>query len=111
MGMSILICLSTCPGRDEAERIATALVKARLAACVNIVPGLHSVYRWQGELQRDEECLLLIKTHADRMDALRERLVELHPYELPELVAVEARDGLGAYLDWVRAETRPAPAA
>lgn len=107
--MPVLICLTTCPDRDTAERIASALVDERLAACVNIVPGLASVYRWQGEVQRDDELLLVIKTPRERFDALRERLPMLHPYELPELLAVEAVDGLPAYLDWVRAETRPAP--
>lgn len=108
MPMSALICLSTCPDRAAAERIADALVEERLAACVNIVPGLTSVYRWQDQIRRDEELLLVIKTHSDRLDALRQRIDELHPYELPELIAVEAADGLPAYLDWVRAETRPA---
>ncbi len=107
--MSVLICLTTCPDHDAADRIASALVDERLAACVNIVPGIHSTYRWQGEVIRGKEWLLVIKTTRDRMDALRARLPELHPYELPELLAVEPTDGLPAYLDWVRAETRPAP--
>lgn len=108
MPMSVLICLSTCPERDSAERIASALVDERLAACVNIVPGLVSAYRWQGKVERDDELLLIIKTVTERLDALRTRLIELHPHELPELIAVEAAGGLAAYLDWVRAETRPA---
>lgn len=107
--MSVLICLTTCPDADSAGRIATALVDERLAACVNVIPGLASTYRWQGTVTRDDEWLLLIKTTRERFDALRERLPMLHPHELPELVTVEAADGLAAYLDWVRAETRPAP--
>ncbi|PJK10161.1 divalent-cation tolerance protein CutA [Lysobacteraceae bacterium NML08-0793] len=103
--MHVLICFNTCPSRADAERIADALVKARLAACVNILPGITSTYRWQGQIVHDEEWLLIIKTRSDRLDALRARLVELHPYELPELVAVQASDGLPTYLDWVRAET------
>ena len=106
--MSVLICLTTCPDRSAADRIATALVDERLAACVNIVPGIHSTYRWQGQVMRDEELLLIIKTTVERMAELRARLPQLHPYELPELVAVESVDGLPAYLDWVRDETRPA---
>lgn len=106
--MSVLICLSTCPDRESAEHIARSLVDARLAACVNSVPGLLSTYRWQGKIERDDEWLLIIKTTTERLDALRARLLELHPYELPELVAVKAADGLAAYLDWVQAETTPA---
>ena len=106
--MSVLICLTTCPDLDAARRIADALVGERLAACVNIVPGIHSTYCWQGEVIRDDELLLIIKTTGERMDALRSRLPALHPYELPELLAVEPADGLPAYLDWVREQTRPA---
>ena len=108
MRMPALICLSTCPDRASADRIASALVAERLASCVNIVPGLVSTYRWQGHIERDDELLLVIKTMPDRLEALRARLLELHPHELPELLAVEAAYGLPAYLDWVRAETRPA---
>lgn len=108
MPMSVLICLSTCPDRESAEHIARSLVDARLAACVNSVPGLVSTYRWQGAIERDDEWLLIIKTTTERLDALRARLLLLHPYELPELIAVKAADGLAAYLDWVQAETTPA---
>ena len=103
--MSILVCFNTCPSLAYAESIASSLVEARLAACVNIVPGLTSIYRWQGKVEREAECLLIIKTHSEHFDALRNRLVALHPYELPEIIAVQAADGLPAYLDWVRAET------
>ncbi|MBS0200043.1 MAG: divalent-cation tolerance protein CutA [Proteobacteria bacterium] len=106
MRMSVLICLSTCPDAASADRIATALVEERLAACVNVLPGLHSTYRWEGQVRRDDEILLIIKTTTDRFDALRERLPALHPYELPELIAVEAAGGLPAYLDWIATETR-----
>ena len=106
MRMSVLICLSTCPDAACADRIATALVEERLAACVNMLPGVRSTYRWQGQVQRDDEILLIIKTTRDRLDALRERLPILHPYELPELIAVEATGGLPAYLDWIATETR-----
>lgn len=100
-GMDVLLCLCTCPDAATAERLAETLVGERLAACVNIVPGLRSVYRWQGAVHRDEEVLLLIKTTRTRYPDLQTRLPQLHPYELPELVAVEIADGLPAYLRWV----------
>lgn len=104
--MLALLVFSTCPDTASAERIAHALVAERLAACVNRLPGVQSTYWWQGRVEQGGEVLLLIKTTADRMDALTARLRDLHPYELPELVAVEACAGLPAYLDWVVAETR-----
>lgn len=105
--MPVLICLSTCPDAASAERIATVLVEERLAACVNILPGLRSVYRWQDQIEAANEVLLLIKTSAETYPALQVRLTALHPYELPELLAVEAATGLPAYLEWVAEQTRP----
>jgi periplasmic divalent cation tolerance protein len=102
---SALLCLATCPDAETAARIARVLVEERLAACVNRVPGITSTYRWQGQIHEDAEVLLLIKTTHARFEALRARLVELHPYELPELVAVGIADGLPAYLDWLAHET------
>ena len=99
--MGILLCFCTCPDRPVADRLAEALVAEGLAACVNVVPGLHSVYRWQGAIERSDETLLLIKTTRAGLPALSARIVELHPYELPEVVAVEVAGGLSAYLDWV----------
>ncbi|EKH6407913.1 divalent-cation tolerance protein CutA, partial [Klebsiella pneumoniae] len=90
-----------------AERIATALVAERLAACVNLLPGLRSVYRWQRKVEAAAEVLLLVKTSAEAYPALQERLRQLHPYELPELLAVEAASGLPEYLQWLAAESRP----
>lgn len=104
-----LLCLSTCPDDATARRIAETLVGEGLAACVNIVPGLQSVYRWRGQVEQSGETLMLVKTTAQRFDSLCERLVALHPYELPELVAVEIAAGLPAYLDWIAAETGGAP--
>ena len=105
--MSVLTCFCTCPDPASAERIAEALVSERLAACVQLLPGATSVYRWQGRIERAAEALLLIKTTSERLPALQQRLPQLHPYELPELVAVEAAGGLPAYLDWVAAATGP----
>lgn len=101
-----LLVFCTCPDADSAARIAEALVGERLAACVNTLPGLRSVYRWQGAVERAEEVLLLIKTTAARLDALKDRVVDLHPYELPEVVAVEVAGGLAAYLAWIAEQTR-----
>lgn len=107
--MSVHLLLSSCPDTASAERIAEALVGEGLAACVSLLPGARSVYRWQGAVERAEECLLLVKSAAP-VAAIGERLRALHPYELPELVAVEAASGLPAYLDWVVANSH-APTA
>ena len=108
-GDAILLCLCSCPDATSAEQLAGALVGERLAACINIVPGLRSVFRWQGSVQRESEVLLLIKTTPERYPALQARLPALHPYELPELVAVETSAGLPAYLQWLADETRTDP--
>ncbi|MCO5055142.1 divalent-cation tolerance protein CutA [Thermomonas sp.] len=104
--MNLLLCLTTCPDAASAERIAEALVGEQLAACVNVLPGLRSTYRWQGAVERADELLLLIKTIRAAWPALQARLLELHPYELPELLAVEPADGLPAYLQWVAGAVR-----
>ena len=103
---SVLACFCTCPDTASATRIADALVGERLAACVNQVPGLRSVYRWEDRVEHGTEVLLLIKTTADRLAAMTARVQALHPYELPELVAVEAAGGLAPYLAWVAEQTR-----
>lgn len=105
--MTVLVCFCTCPDTDSAARLADVLVGERLAACVSVVPGLRSVYRWQGAIERSDESLLLIKTSHDRLETLTARVRDLHPYELPEVVAVEVAGGLSTYLDWVVEQTRP----
>lgn len=102
MSDTVLLCYCTCPDAASAQKLAEALVGERLAACVNRLPAVTSTYRWEGKVVTDSEELLLIKTTADRFAALRERLLALHPYELPELIAVAVVDGHHAYLDWVR---------
>lgn len=97
----------TAPDVETASRIARALVEERLVACVNLVPGVRSIYRWEGALQQDSEVLLVVKTRADRAAAIADRVAELHPYELPELVMLPAVGGSVAYLDWVRSEAAP----
>lgn len=98
-----LVVLCSCPEGDSAAQLASALVEARLAACVNRVPGLVSTYRWEGEVQQSDEVLLLIKTTRERLPALSTQIRALHPYELPEIIAVPVLGGLEEYLDWVRA--------
>lgn len=102
----VLLVHCSCPDTASAARLAAVLVEERLAACVSRLPGLHSTYRWQGAIAHADEVLLLIKTTAARLQALCERIQALHPYELPELVAVEARGGLAPYLQWVADQTR-----
>ena len=93
--------LSTAPDETTAARIAQALVERRLAACVNVVAGIRSTYRWEGEVRRDDETLLLIKTTRAGVEGLRAAIAELHPYEVPEVVVLPVPDGSPAYLRWV----------
>ncbi len=104
-GMTAAIAFVTCPA-DAAEALATALVEHRVAACVSIVPGLRSVYRWKDAVCRDDETLLLIKHPADGFEALRRAVLAQHPYELPEIVAVSLDRGHPPYLDWILASCR-----
>lgn len=101
MSPSPLIVLCTCPDLATAERIAETVVGERLAACVNIVPGLTSIYRWEGQIQRDAELLLLIKTRQEVYPLLEARIRELHPYQIPEIIALPIQIGSAAYLDWI----------
>ncbi|MBN8799666.1 MAG: divalent-cation tolerance protein CutA [Stenotrophomonas nitritireducens] len=96
----------TFPDAATAQALARLLVERRLAACVNLLPPMQSVYRWQGQVEQAEELQLLIKTTADRLEALTAALLQHHPYELPEILAVSPSAGLPAYLDWIRAQTR-----
>jgi len=99
--------LVTAPKGDVAASLARALVEERLAACVNVVPDVRSFYRWEGVVQDDAEVLLVVKTRADRTEALAARVQELHPYDLPEVLELAAAGGSAAYLDWVRTESTP----
>jgi periplasmic divalent cation tolerance protein len=102
-----VVALSTVGTPEDAERIARALVERRLAACVNVLPNVASVYRWKGEVSRDQELLLVIKTRRDRLEALRQALVGMHPYEVPELVAVPVEQGHEPYLSWIDESVKP----
>ena len=102
----LVIVLSTVADDARAEELARTLVDERLAACVHLHTPMTSFYRWKGHVERDTERQLVIKTAADRLDALRARLTTLHPYELPEFVVVRADGGSEGYLAWVKDGTR-----
>jgi periplasmic divalent cation tolerance protein len=104
--MNLKLVLCHCPSLEAAQRLARQLVEERLAACINCVPGSYSIYRWQGHIEEQSETLLLIKTTAVCMDALKLRIQELHDYELPEIIAVDVAEGLDRYLSWVQSETQ-----
>ncbi len=103
MPTDAVIALCTLPDRDEATQIARTLVEERLAACVNLVPGLRSIYRWEGEVHEDPERLAVIKTTLPLFESMRARLVELHPYDCPEVIALPVERGHSPYLEWIRA--------
>jgi periplasmic divalent cation tolerance protein len=100
-----LVVLCACPDEAVAALIARELVEARLAACVNRLPGVRSIYRWEGALQDEPEVLLAIKTSTSRYEELEMRLKALHPYEVPEIIALPVLAGAASYLAWLAAET------
>ena len=100
MAKDVLVVLVTCPP-DKAQGIADALVDERVAACVNVVPILSSVYRYKGEVHHENEAMLLVKTTKDRFEALKQAVLKHHPYELPEVIAVAVDRGHTPYLEWV----------
>lgn len=105
----VLIGFCTVPDRPAALRIAEALVEERLAACVNIVPGIRSVYRWEGKVEASDELLLIIKTTRQApMSRIRERILTLHPYDVPEFLLVPVGSGLDKYVAWVGQSVAPA---
>lgn len=110
MASDVWITFITVGNADQAYNIAKTVVEENLAACVNIVPAVRSIYRWKGELCDDAECLLLAKTTRDVFPLLKARVKALHTYEVPEIIAVPVQDGHEPYLEWVVNETRkPAP--
>jgi len=100
------VVLVTCPTGRSAARIASALVRHRLAACVNVIGGVESIFRWRRKIERSREVLLLIKTRRSAVKRLERTIVPLHPYEVPEIVALPIVAGQQAYLDWLSASTR-----
>ncbi|HET7462319.1 MAG TPA: divalent-cation tolerance protein CutA [Longimicrobium sp.] len=102
---AVRVVLMTAPDAETAGRVAHALVNERLIACANLLPGVTSIYRWQGAVQADAEVLVVMKTRDTLVPRLMERAAELHPYQVPELLALEVSDGLPAYCRWVMDET------
>src|SRR5688500_2114777 len=100
-----ILVLSTAGSAEEAHRVAMGLLEKRVAACVNIVPGVRSLYWWKGAIEDGQELLLLIKTRRHLLDRLQTELRALHSYEVPEVIAVPIVDGLENYLNWIDAET------
>jgi periplasmic divalent cation tolerance protein len=104
--MNEILILSTTDTMDSAQKIASALVQSHEAACVNIVPGIRSVYRWEGKECNDTECLLFIKSSADKFEAVRTTIRRLHSYEIPEIIALPITAGDSSYLNWLRASLK-----
>ncbi len=96
-----VVVLVTAPSAEKAAEIARALVDGKLAACGNVLPGIRSIYRWEGELHEDEEALLVLKAPRKRVDELCDRVLALHPYRLPEVIALPIVAGHDAYIDWI----------
>jgi periplasmic divalent cation tolerance protein len=105
----VMVVLVTVPGPEVAELIGRTLVAERLAACANVVAGITSIFRWKGSVERESETLVILKTTANDVEALCRRVVELHPYEVPEVVALAVEAGHAPYLDWVRASVGAEP--
>lgn len=104
--MQMLLIVCNTPDQAIADQLAQALIERRHAACVNVLPAVKSVYRWEGRIESAQEIPLLIKTTEDRYFELEATIRELHPYRLPEIIALPISKGLPAYLDWLVAETR-----
>src|SRR5437899_2253914 len=101
-----LLVFTTLPSADKAAELAKALIEERLAACANLLPAIRSIYRWQGKLQDENEVLVLLKTRAEHLERLKLRILELHPYEVPEVLAVPVEAGYQPYLEWLAGETK-----
>lgn len=105
--MNVILVMCTFPDAETARQIGTSLIQSQHAACVNLVPGVESIYRWQGALETSHEVMALFKTTPDGYPQLEQRLRELHPYEVPEILAVSPTAVSAAYAQWVGDSTRP----
>jgi periplasmic divalent cation tolerance protein len=104
-----VVVLVTAPSADKAAGLARTLVEENLAACGNILPSIRSIYRWEGKVHDEPEALLVLKTQAALFEALRQRVVALHPYQVPEVLRLDVAEGHPPYLQWIRDSVRPAP--
>jgi periplasmic divalent cation tolerance protein len=101
----ILVIMVTAPNQEEAARIADQCVRSHQAACATTIPMVHSTYWWEGKLVKEHETMVILKTTADKFPSLRETIQNMHPYKVPEIIAMPVNDGLPQYLEWVRSET------
>ena len=108
-GDEVVTVLMTAPDAGAAEEVVGRLVEERLVACGNILPGAVSIYRWAGEVHRDDESVVILKTTRSLLSGMLARAEQLHPYDVPELLVHRVDDGAGAYMDWVRRQCRPVP--
>lgn len=104
-GPDNIVVFVTAPSEDDAAVIARALVEQKLAACVNIVRNIRSIYSWQGKIEDDAEVLMIVKTQTKHFDALSEKVKELHSYDVPEIIALPILKGSDDYLEWIKAST------
>ena len=100
-----MLVLTTLPNADAAAELARSVVNEKLAACANLFPALRSIYKWQTKMQDENEVLVLFKTRQEHFERLKSRILELHPYEVPEVLAIPVEQGYQAYLDWLATET------
>lgn len=101
-----ILIFSTISSKDEADKLAKTLVDQKLAACVNIIRGISSIYEWKDKICIDDEILLLIKSRKDLFDEIKSAIISLHPYELPEIISIPIIDGLDPYLKWIDENTK-----
>ena len=102
-----IVIFCTVSPKEEAKNIAKAIIEKKLAACANIIEGITSIYEWEGEICTEEECLMIIKTKKKIFSRIKEEIVSLHPYEVPEIISLPITEGLESYLSWVDKNTNP----